>query len=208
MRAAEHTGEPGCKCPRFACRDARRKRREAHRADLAALPLGLREREPVAREERPRSSIVAAKEETARPVATVHSTTARPHKRRVRIESGVYLAWVRNLPCALADRPGHPRTACVSEIAALAVEPMIVDPALMRPRVDPHHVRTRGAGGPDIVTIPLCRIAHDLVGAGRIDRLEVDAALGRTLLLAARQPREWWTRVLADVQSTDERTEP
>lgn len=190
---------PGCRCARFACVAARKAARAEHRADLARMPIGLREPAPNIRAERPRASIAVAKEEVWRPRETVRSTTTSPRKRRGRIESGAYLAWVRTLPCALADRPGHPRAECVAEIAALAVEPMEVSPALMRPEIDPHHVRTRGAGGPDLTTIPLCRVAHDLVHDGKIDRIEVEAALGRTQLLAARRPREWWARVLSEI---------
>lgn len=30
--------------------------------------------------------------------------------------------------------------------------------------VDPHHVKTRGAGGSDLLAVPLCRVHHVEVG--------------------------------------------
>lgn len=103
-------------------------------------------------------------------------------RRSGRMESATWLAWVRTLPCALGEG------LCVVCLG----------------HVQPHHVRTRGAGGPDFTAIPLCAGAHDLVHRGRIPRDRIVQALGETLLLAARQPRAWWARVLGEI-ATDER---
>lgn len=50
-----------------------------------------------------------------------------------RIEDKEHLDWVRSQPCCMCARPSPS---------------------------DPHHVRTRGAGGSDYYSIPLCRRCH------------------------------------------------
>ena len=57
-------------------------------------------------------------------------------KRRFKASADpVYLDWVRSLPCLLAG------VGCVDT-------------------VQPHHVRSRGAGGTDRETVPLCWLHH------------------------------------------------
>lgn len=61
------------------------------------------------------------------------------HERRERLyarQFGEKAAWIRTLPCC----------ACSAE-----------------PPSDPHHVRSRGAGGTSEDLVPLCRECHDLL---------------------------------------------
>lgn len=79
-----------------------------------------------------------------------------------RMRSPAYLAWVRTLPC------------CACQATAPS---------------EPHHVRTKAAGGSDWDTVPLCRVCHSeahLRGlrrfaqqhglCGRIKRLQAEYA--------------------------------
>lgn len=81
--------------------------------------------------------------------STIPAKRATP--RRGRPSDPRYRAWVTRQSCAVAgrtyvDRHGRSRVHVCSG------------------RIDPHHVKTRGAFGPDRGnTAPLCRRAHDLV---------------------------------------------
>lgn len=162
MRTSRHTGNPGCRCRRRDCSAARRAHREAHRATLERMPIGLsRLATP------PPAQGSAARATPTGPL--VRSTTVRTPRPR-RPESPTYLEWVRMLPCALAGRPGHGLAECMEGLSG----------------VEAHHVRSRGAGGPDLVAIPLCHAAHIAAHAG---------------LIARDERREWWTQVIGAIEA-------
>ena len=79
--------------------------------------------------------------------------------REPRHEDPQHLAWIRGLPCAWCDAPAPS---------------------------DPHHYPTRGAGGGDHETVPLCRGCHE--------RWHSHATLGH---MTARQTVAWirWEQV-------------
>ena len=76
-----------------------------------------------------------------------------------------YLEWIRGFPCVVPHRCTGP--------------------------VDPHHVRTRGAGGGDVGNVvPLCRSAHTELHA--VGRHTFAQRYGVDLIVRARDVGERW----------------
>lgn len=51
--------------------------------------------------------------------------------KKIRVADEEYLGWVRGKPCVICERRG-----------------------------EPHHVKSKGAGGSDRQVVPLCRVCH------------------------------------------------
>jgi hypothetical protein len=67
-------------------------------------------------------------------------------------------------PPSRVECPGHLKIVRTKYVCALAGKVMksTGEEHICEGRIDPHHVKSRGAGGGDEQVAPLCRRAHDL----------------------------------------------
>ena len=98
-----------------------------------------------------------------------------PVPKPVRIRDDAYTAYIRAMPCLLADR--DPCT-CGG----------FVDVVSKGYRTEVAHVRSRGAGGGDEQTVPLCHTHH--AEAHRIGHKSFEARHGLNLAQSARMLRD------------------
>lgn len=84
---------------------------------------------------------------SGKPLKRTTKLKAKGKRRFKASEEQPYLAYIRSQPCLLAGRSWFGRNG--GEHVHRCNSPS-----------DPHHVKTKGAGGHDRDTVPLCRAAH------------------------------------------------
>lgn len=89
---------------------------------------------------------------------------------RIHTHGVAHSKWVASLPCC----------ACMPEhYHGPDLKPFLLNADnLSRPISDPHHVRTRGAGGDASDCVPLCRMHHSLLDSGGWGPLTFEETFG------------------------------
>lgn len=89
-----------------------------------------------------------------------------------RVTDEAYKQWIREQPCIVCGSP---------------------------PPSDPHHVKSRGAGGGDDQMVPTCRICHTT--GGTIGWKTFEAKYGVNLRSEALKLREWYLPIGKAIKS-------